>query len=212
MDGILINSEPLWREAEKKAFSVIGRYMTDDMCRETMGYRTREVADYWYEKNPWQGISCEELTQLIEKNVKQLIIESGKAMEGVHTSLDFFKSQGYCIALASSSSVELINTVVDKLNIRPYFTEIVSAENEKYGKPHPAVFIKTAELIKINPAKCIVIEDSFNGVIAAKAAKMKVIAIPDPEEKSNSKFGIADKVLSSLLQIDDTVLNKVFSQ
>lgn len=94
--------------------------------------------------------------------------------------------------------MKIIETVVDKLNIRQYFDIIHSAEFEKYGKPHPQVFISTAKMLNVSPSECLVFEDSLNGVISALAANMKCYAIPELSAFNLDKFIIANKCLSSL--------------
>ena len=102
------------------------------------------------------------------------------------------------MALASSSSMSLIEAVVDKLNIRMYFDVLWSAEFEPYGKPHPGIFLTTAAKLQVDPKECIVFEDSINGVISAKAARMKCIAIPEEATFNDPRFAIADSKLRSL--------------
>jgi len=112
------------------------------------------------------------------ETVKQLIADNANALPGVVDTLKLCKANGYKIALASSSAMSLINVVVDKLNIRQYFDLLVSAENEPYGKPHPSVFLTTANQLNVLPTECLVFEDSVNGMVAAKAARMKCIVVP----------------------------------
>ncbi|MBO9702631.1 MAG: hexitol phosphatase HxpB [Sporocytophaga sp.] len=198
MDGILIDSEPLWKIAEKKAFAKVGLIMSTEMCNLTMGYRINEVTDYWYERRPWKGKSKDEVTEDIIQTVIDEIKANGNELKGVKRSLRLLKEQNYKIALASSSAMRIINVVVDKLEIREYFDSICSAETEPYGKPHPAVFITAADKLKIDPHQCLVIEDSVNGVIAGKAARMKVVAIPDESLSGDKRFIIADTILPDL--------------
>ena len=202
MDGVIIDSEPLWRESIIFTFNKIGLNFTEDMCRITQGMRLHEVVAYWHSKSPWQGLSTEEVHDALLKKVTDLIIEKGIALEGVKESIHHFKSKGYKIGLASSSALSLINTVLNKLNIKDDFDVINSAEYLNYGKPHPEIFIKTAKEIQTAPIDCLVIEDSFNGVLAAKSALMKVIAIPEEELYDDPRFSIADYKLTSLSQIN----------
>ncbi|MDE2026436.1 MAG: HAD-IA family hydrolase, partial [Patescibacteria group bacterium] len=156
--------------------------------------------------NPWQGTTQKEVEELILKNVIQLVKNEGQPKEGVTESLNLIKRLGYRLALASSSGMVLINPVLDKLQIRDYFEVIHSAEFEKYGKPHPNIYLTTAKQLDLSPAFCIAIEDSINGIISAKAAKMKCIAIPEKDKINDKRLGIADVVLSSLSEIDkDTI-------
>ena len=120
-------------------------------------------------------------------------------MKGVIEAFDFCKNQNFKIGLATSSNVGLMNTVIETLQIRHYFDSLCSAQHLIHGKPHPQVFINCAEELNVHPSYCIVIEDSVNGIIAGKAAHMKVIAIPEEEHRNNPKFAIADYMLESLL-------------
>ena len=89
------------------------------------------------------------------------------------------------------------------------FEKIYSAQEEEYGKPHPAVYISAAKRLNVAPVECLAIEDSFNGVLAAKAAKMKCIAIPYEGVRHDRRFAIADVSLDSLMQIDLDVWRRV---
>lgn len=201
MDGIIIDSEPLWREAEIITFKTVGLHFTEDMCRETMGMRLYEVVEYWYDKLGWEGKSKKQIEEELLTTVTQLILEKGTAMEGVYESLAFFKNKGYKIALASSSAMSLIDTVLNKLNLKDYFEVVNSAENLDYGKPHPMIFINTAKDLEVKPVNCLVIEDSFNGLLAAKAALMQTIVVPEEANQNNPNFNIADFNLNNLTQI-----------
>jgi sugar-phosphatase len=122
-------------------------------------------------------------------------------MDGVLDTFEYFKQKGCKMLVASSSNYVLINTVIDKLGIRKYFDVIHSSQDEKLGKPHPDVFLHAAERIGSRPDDCIVIEDSANGVRAAKAANMRVIAIPAPTNYDNPVFEIADYKLRSMKEV-----------
>lgn len=202
MDGVIIDSEPLWREALIHCFNKVGFDFSQDKCRTTQGMRLIEVVEYWYAEQPWQGKSIEEVEQAILEKVTDLIVEKGEALPGVIESINFFKVKGYKIALASSSASSLINTVLSKLNLTEAFEVVNSAEFLDYGKPHPEIFIKTANQLNVKPMDCWVIEDSFHGVLSGKSALMKVIAIPDFEAKKDARFNIADYKLNSLLELE----------
>lgn len=202
MDGVIINSEPLWREALIHCFNQVGFDFSQDKCRITQGMRLIEVVEYWYADQPWDNKTIEEVEQNILTKVTELILEKGLEMEGVNQSIQGFKSKGYKVALASSSATSLINAVLTKLSLTESFEIINSAEKLAFGKPNPEIFIKTAQQLGVKPNDCWVIEDSFHGVLAGKAALMKVIAIPDEEAKNDNRFCIADYRLNSLAEID----------
>ena len=203
MDGVIINSEPLWREALIHCFNKVGFDFTQDKCRTTQGMRLIEVVEYWHNEQPWQEKSIIEVEQEILQKITELINEKGMEMEGVANSIKYFKNQGFKVALASSSASSLIETVLNKLNIENEFEVVNSAENLAYGKPHPEIFINTAKQLNVSPKNCWVLEDSFHGVLAAKAALMKVIAIPEEKYHNDARFSIADYNLKSLKEIQD---------
>jgi HAD superfamily hydrolase (TIGR01509 family) len=198
MDGLLIDSEPLWQEAEVAVFNNIGVPLTIDMTPQTMGLRTDEVVEYWHKRFPWDSPSLQEVSTLIDTTVIELIKHKGVAKEGVREAIVICEAAGLPIAIASSSPHLLISTVLDKLGIADKMKVVHSAHDESYGKPHPAVYISTANELGIHPNHCLTFEDSANGVLSAKAAKMKCIAIPEPEMRNDKRFGIADIILHSL--------------
>mgnify|MGYP001576064060 CR=1 FL=1 len=206
MDGLLIDSEPLWEEAEIRTFTVVGVPLTPEMTKQTMGLRVDEVVEHWYSRYPWKDQSKKETEAIIVKNVIDLVKAKGKAREGVSEIIQLFKQQGLPMGIASSSQTDIINAVLEKLLIAGDMGVIYSAEHEPYGKPHPGVYITAAKELKVAPENCLAFEDSPNGVLAAKAAKMKCVAIPDPKMKDDKRFYIADRTINSLLDFDVNVL------
>ena len=202
MDGLIIDSEPFWRQSEIKVFATVGIKLTDDDCKATTGFRFDEVVDHWYYRQPWTGKSKERVHDEVLDEMENAITHRALAMPGVLDSLEYFKSRGVRMALASSSAMRLIKATVNRLNIEDYFELLVSAEHETFGKPHPAVFIRTADTLGVRHERCLVIEDSFNGILAAKAARMKCLAVPDPAHFYDPRLAIADFKLSSLEQLD----------
>ena len=206
MDGLLIDSEPFWRRAQKIAFTTVGVDLSDEDMKTTMGRRIDEVVAHWYHHRPWTGATQKDIEALIVDEVIELVKSEGKLLAGVKNTLDICKSTGKPLAIASSSSSEIINEVIDALNIREYFVELFSAEHETHGKPHPGVFITTAQHLNIPAHQCLVFEDSPSGVLAAKAAKMSCIAVPAPDNFNNPIINIADTKLRSLSDFSEKVL------
>lgn len=198
MDGLLINSEPFWRKAEIKAFAEVGISLTEAQCRDFMGYRLNEVVAYMYSHHPWKGKSQSEVVERILFLVSNYIEQEGKPMPGVMEVLGECQKRKLKIAIASSSPISLINSVVKLLSLNGQFHALHSAEYEDFGKPHPAVFITTAQKLNVLPHQCLVLEDSFHGVVAALAAKMPVIAVPDSEMLIEKRFNAATLVIRSL--------------
>jgi sugar-phosphatase len=113
------------------------------------------------------------------------------------------------LAIASSSDLVLIESVVDRLQIHDYFEELVSAQFEPYGKPHPGVYLTTAQKLSVEPAKCLVIEDSMRGILAAKAAEMLCLAVPDPSLRGDTRLSIADWQFTTLTEFNQDFWNVI---
>lgn len=198
MDGLLIDSEPLWREAEIAIFESVGVQLTEELCHETIGLRTDEVVSYWHSRFPWRGPSCELVTEQLLDAAQRLIVEHGSLMEGARDVVAELHSQDTKLAIASSSPLRLIRAVVEKLALGGYFSVLHSAEHEIAGKPDPAVYRTTMSLLGADPRQCLAFEDSLSGVRAAKAAGAMVIAVPAPADARDPGFAAADVVLTSL--------------
>src|SRR3954462_1405939 len=139
MDGLLIDSEPFWRQSEMKVFATVGLQLTEADCLQTTGYRFDEVVEHWWHKQPWEGKTKQQIHDEVIDEMEDAITHHAKEMKGVHASLDYFKGKGLKLALASSSAMRLIKATVKKLKLEDYFELLVSAEHETHGKPHPAV-------------------------------------------------------------------------
>jgi mannitol-1-/sugar-/sorbitol-6-/2-deoxyglucose-6-phosphatase len=208
MDGVLVDSEPFWRVAMIKGFREVGIDFTDEHCKTTTGMRFDEVVRYWHQRSPWEHKTVREVEQGVLDHLCELINEKGKPMPGALEAISHFKKEGRKIGLATSSYHRLVNVILEKLEARHHFHAVESAEHLEYGKPHPQVFLNCAAALGVKPERCLVIEDSVNGVVSAKAARMKVIAIPDPADFHNPKFALADLKLASLNEIDLTTIQK----
>ena len=179
MDGLILDSEPLWKIAEIETFKEVGFDFTIEMCALTTGMRIDEVVEFWRKKIKWESFTNTEIVDKIQNKMIQLIKERGKLLPGIIESLNLLNANDVLIGLASSSSMSLINTTVDTLKIRKFFNVIHSAENEIAGKPNPAVFLSAAKMLKVNPEKCLVLEDSKAGMSAGINANMRTIVIPE---------------------------------
>lgn len=210
MDGVLIDSEPLWKIAEVEGFGKVGLDLTHTDCEETVGLRIDEVVRMWHQKVGWTSKTLLEVEEDIIDILIREIKTQGKALEGVYEALEQIKKADLKIGLATSSAERIIHVVLDKLGIHDYFEVTHSAEHEKHGKPHPAVFLHTAEQLNIHPTDCLVIEDSFNGVLAAKSARMKVIAVPEKTHQYDKRLVIADQIIDNLSLLDLGSLQKLW--
>ncbi len=198
MDGLLIDSEPLWQDAEIAVFGELGVPLTRSMCRETMGFRIDHVVHHWYEQYPWSGSSLEDVVDRVVVTVGDLMQQRGAPMAGVIDTIEELRTAGFALAVASSSPMHLIRLALKHIGIIDCFDVLHSAESESQGKPHPAVYSSTMARLGVEPQHCIAFEDSVAGVRSAKSAGAFVIAVPDQSERSNPGFSAADAVLDSL--------------
>ena len=207
MDGLLIDSEPYWAEAADEVFKELGVSLTPEQYVTTTGLRTKEFLQHWFNHF---NISTSLLPEADEK-ITHFVIEKVKKeavpLQGVHYAFNLFQSKKFKIGLATSSPSSLIDVVVQICGIEKYLQAIASAEELAYGKPHPMVYLTCAEKLESNPQECICFEDSFNGMIAAKAAKMKCVVVPHHSQLKDERFGAADLKLSSLQNFSELHFN-----
>ena len=209
MDGILIDSEPFWRQAEIEVFATVDVHLTEQQCMETTGLRIDEVVAFRHSQKPWSEPSCRVISEAILDRVMELVRLHGKPLPGVGEALEAARATGLPVALASSSTYALIETTLTTLGIREHFSTIHSAEEEELGKPHPAVYLNAARKVGVAPTACLAIEDSLNGVIAAKAARMQVIAIPESHFQNDPRFAVADQRLRGLGELPQALARLV---
>jgi mannitol-1-/sugar-/sorbitol-6-/2-deoxyglucose-6-phosphatase len=213
MDGLLIDSEVLWHEAEIDILGGLGVPISTEGCRTTKGMFVDEVTRHWYGLYPWRdGPGPDEVAVTIVDRVIALVCSKGRLKPGAVSAIDLCARRGLPLALASSSQYRLIDAALDHFGLRDRFDLVHSAEDEEYGKPHPAVFLTAASKLAVEPRRCLVWEDAPAGVLAAKAASMACIAVPEKGEEDHPAFGLADLVVDSLLQVDDAALDEVGSR
>lgn len=209
MDGLLIDSEPLWQEAGQETLERFQVKLTTGQYHISTGLRTREWIEHWFRYFKIDMEHAAMAEEMILKKAIEKISARGQAFAGVQYIFQFFKQHQFKIGLASSSPMELINVVVDKLQIDPFVTAKTSAEHLPYGKPHPQVYLNCAELLRASPVECICFEDSFNGMIAAKAARMKCVVIPARHQQQEPRWAAADLKISSLQNFNGLLLESL---
>ena len=209
MDGLLLDSEILWQKAELEIFGELG-VVIDREGRSTKGMFVAEVVEYWYARSPWgEPAPSLVVAQLLER-VGDLVESEGRLLPGAVRALDLTGARGP-LALASSTPMALIVRCLEHFALRGRFQSIHSAEVEPFGKPHPGVFLSAAAALGVPPRACLVVEDSAAGVLAGKAAAMTVAAVPAKEDRQLATFAIADLVLDSLNDLDESWLNERFA-
>lgn len=198
MDGLLIDSEPLWSEAATEVFAYYGKKMSVADFASTTGLRTSEFVSWWLRDYKFDSAELEKASKKIIDLVIEKIRLKGEAMPGLEYILDFFQQKNFKIGLATSSPLIVADTVINLLHIKDYIQAITSAEKLQHGKPHPQVYLDCAETLQSSPLECVCFEDSVNGMIAAKAARMKCVVVPAYSQQKDEKWGVADLKISSL--------------
>jgi HAD superfamily hydrolase (TIGR01509 family) len=202
MDGLLLDTEPLWGVSMLKVAKKHKIPITHERFKETTGLRIYEVTDHWSIHYPWEGKSSKEVADEILDDIIASSKSNGSVLKGVEQTLKLLKKHHYKIGLASSSPKHMIDALVDHFDLTKYFDRITSADAVELGKPHPAVFLHCAMELGSQPNECLVLEDSVNGMIAGKAARMKVIVVPDELHFDDPRFALADAKLRSLEDFD----------
>ena len=209
MDGLLIDSEVLWHEAEIEIFGGLGVDLDESTDRSTKGLFVGEVVDYWYDRYPWSGPSKADVVDQLLSRVGELIEFKGRLLPGAERAIALASARGP-VALASSTPLALIERALDHFGLRDRFASLHSAEFEPYGKPHPGVFLSAAAALGVGPDRCLVLEDSAAGVLAAKAGRMTVVAVPTPSDRKFAVFSLADLLLDSLEDLSEDWLDEHF--
>jgi HAD superfamily hydrolase (TIGR01509 family) len=197
MDGLLVDSEPVWDRARSSMAAQAGKEWNKDDHKAVMGVSTEEWASYMIQRleltiSP-EGVQAEIVQRMLEMYRERVPYLPG-AVEAVNLA-----AQHYPTALASGSHPSLIAAVVDDAPMQGKFQVVLSADEVGVGKPAPDVYLETARRLGIPPQQCLCLEDSGNGILAGLRAGMKVVAVPDPRFAPNQEIlGQAHQVLNSL--------------
>lgn len=207
LDGTLIESEPCWKEAEIKIFRDIGVPLTYKLTEQTNGLGCIEVIKYWYARFGWDKVKYTfvDLERRITEEVIAITKQKGFVKEGAAKVVDFIKSKNLPVSIASSSTYPYIRELVHFFGLESYFPTVFSAVDYGYVKPHPAVYLAACEHFKVYPFQALAFEDSFVGLISAKAAQMKALAMLNNNEMENTTFDFADYKLSGFEQFTPEV-------
>jgi len=208
MDGLLVDSEPCWHSVAIDVLESLGSNVRPIIAQGlTKGRRVDEDVALYRRLTPWNGVGHEvddeEVVSRIVSGVVSAIETGAVLLPGALEALDHLGSEGLRLALATGSPPLVVDAVLERFSLRERFDVVASAVEVPFGKPHPAVFLETAAALGLDPVECVVLEDSISGCIAGKAAQMRVIAVPAPDDLTDRRFAIADLILPSLEAIDD---------
>ncbi len=204
MDGVIVRSEPAWRASEEELIRRRGINIRETNFRQTqvpflIGRSQQEAAEI-YKKFFDLKDDIMHLRQERIEIVKDLFQEV-PLMSGVYELIECLFKKGYLLGLATSSPMELVDIVFERFRLGNFFKAVVVAEMAGKGKPAPNIYLKTAELLGVEPSRCLVFEDAINGLEAAKKAGMRCIMIPN-NFAALENLAKADWIIESFCDID----------
>jgi len=201
MDGVIINSEPQHYRGWSAVYARYGVTLDYERYQEEIGGTLSGLSEMVKRVYGFSEKSPEELLSEYRTYMKDLIAMEGNVpAEGLLTTLDALREKGYRMLIASSSPPENILSVMKELGIEDYFENFVSGEKVAHPKPAPDTFLSAAGAAGAEPADCIVVEDSANGVNAGKAAGMYVIGLRNPDS-GNQDLSAADQIIRSFPEL-----------
>jgi HAD superfamily hydrolase (TIGR01509 family) len=208
LDGVLVDSEHVWDAARQELAAERGRPWPEQASRDMMGMSSLEWSRYLHDvvglPDRPDEISAKVVRRLEEIYRRELPLIDG-AVEAVERL-----AKRWPLGLASSSNRELIDLVLELSSLARYFSATVSSEEVPRGKPAPDVYLEAARRLGVGPARCVAIEDSENGIRSAKAAGMRVLAIPNPRyPPAESALALADEVLPSISELEPERIERV---
>lgn len=200
LDGVLLDSEQVWDEAREQLARERGGRWHPQAQRDMMGMSSTEWSRYMHER-----IGLPEPPEQINREVvERLAATYREHLPAIAGAKEAVERLGACwpLGLASSSNRELIDLALDLLDVKQLFAVTVSSEEVARGKPAPDVYLEAARRLGVDPAHAAAVEDSSNGILAAKAAGMRVVAIPNRHfAPSEGAIAQADVVLDSLAEL-----------
>ncbi len=208
MDGVIVDSEPLHHKAYHCMFKDIDIEVSKALYDSFTGQSTLSICEQLcleYNLNT----TPETLVDIKRKHFKYLFENDSdfKLIDGVLDLIKDYHSNGLKLVLASSASMITINNIFSRFNLDEYFLAKLSGADLKASKPHPEIFEKAAEASGFKTSECIVIEDSTNGIVAAKAANIFCVAFKSPHSK-NQDYSLANMVIKDFNEISYATINK----
>lgn len=200
LDGLIIDSEPLQWKAMNIALEPLGMQITESQWIGMVGRKTAENLDL-LKKEHGLEMNLVEVEAAKNEAYRTIIRQELKPMPGLPHAIEVCRKARLRLGVASSSVRPDIEVILGSLGMLDIFDIIVSGDQVSEGKPNPAIFLKAAQLLRVDPRHCLVLEDTVYGVVAAKSAGMLCIAIPN-RFTSNQDLSQADLILKSLAELD----------
>lgn len=210
MDGVLIDTEPVWRRVEREVFSRVGIELTEGQLRETWGLRIEDLVEHWYRARGWRDVRPRAVQQEIVREMVEHVRSDGSPLPGAVEAVTLAHDSRLRVAIASSSARPLIDAVVERLGVASMVDATCTADDEERGKPDPAVYLTAAKRLGLEPRECIAVEDSPFGVVSSKRAGMVCVAVRT-EAVEASGIADADVVIDSLMDFTAELLERLRS-
>jgi beta-phosphoglucomutase len=209
MDGVIIDTEPIHHHAFFTQFAELGITVSDALYASFLGSSTRNV----FQKLKQEFDLPQEVDALLLRKrelFNQAFDEDAglDLLPGVRALIEELKAHGVQMVLASSASKATIGRVFKRFGLAPYFSHTVSGEDFAQSKPNPAIFLHAAELAETPMTECIVIEDSANGVAAAKAAGIYCVGYASPHS-AGQDLRLADRVIQDFSELSATAIQQL---
>jgi HAD superfamily hydrolase (TIGR01509 family) len=206
MDGVLVDSEPVWEQVRRAVVAEYGGRWQPDTQRRLMGMSTREWAAY-LSGGLGVGLPADDVAAVVIERMAARYAEHLPLLPGAVDAV-LRMADRWPLGLASSSPPALIDTVLRTAGITSSFTAVVSSETVDRGKPAPDVYLAVAKRLGVSPGRCAAVEDSSNGLRSAAAAGMRVIAVPHPRYPPDADaLAAADVVLTELAELTREVVS-----
>jgi len=210
MDGVIVDTEPLHHKAYFQMFYDRNLEVSEAMYHRFTGQSTLKVCEQLCEHFSLD-LNPQELVQHKRSKFYELFKNDPDLdlIPGVRNCIEEYYENGLNLVLASSASMLTINAVFDRFNLNPYFKAKLSGADLKASKPHPEIFLKAAHAAEKDKENCVVIEDSTNGIRAAKTAGISCVGF-DSVHSKNQDYTLADKVISDFSEIELKKLKRWF--
>lgn len=212
MDGVIVDTEPLHRKAYFKMFKDVGINVSESLYNSFTGQATLPICNTLCSHFSLTS-SPEELVKIKRQHFKNLFEfdDSLELIDGVLDRIKEYHANGLTLILASSASMPNINRIFERFELDVYFKAKISGADLKASKPHPEIFIRASELADEPRENCVVIEDSTNGMKAAKAAGIFCVGFQSPNSEDQD-YSLADLVVQDFEEISYDRLNAVFNR
>lgn len=201
MDGVIFDTERLFIECIRPAAEKYGLVGVEDVARECIGLTDVEtkrlMRERFGEEAPLEAVD-QEVFRIFQKRYEE---EGLTVKKGAAELLEYLKEAGVRIAIGSSTEHDIVEMELRDAGLLQYFDVLACGDMVECSKPEPDVFLLAAELLGAAPEDCIIIEDSFNGVTAARRAGGTVFMVPDLLEPTEEIRAMADKVFGSLVEV-----------